>query len=237
MFDILHRKSGPDRALRASPYNAEPPLRPAARQSSVTAAIGLLRAQPWQRAAASTRARTGCASYGRVGRRRSTCRWQDLRDSGSPSRTVERGDAVRRQPARGHAAGAPTSGDPWAPGAIGNARWSGVSLADVLRAAGAETGAGCTSPSNACDRVRDAEAKTLPLRRLDPDGEGDVAGRSAGLCDERGGAGTGARLPAARGGARVCRRAQPEMAAAITVQDRPSDNHMQQRDYKLCRRT
>ncbi len=30
-----------------------------------------------------------------------------------------------------------TSGDPWAPGAIGNAEWTGVRLIDVLRAAGA----------------------------------------------------------------------------------------------------
>ena len=27
----------------------------------------------------------------------------------------------------------PVSGDPWAPGAIGNAEWTGVALADVLR--------------------------------------------------------------------------------------------------------
>ena len=33
-----------------------------------------------------------------------------------------------------------TSGDPWAPGAIGNAEWTGVPLADVLRAAGASDG-------------------------------------------------------------------------------------------------
>ena len=30
----------------------------------------------------------------------------------------------------------PTTGDPWAAGAIGNARWTGVRLADLLRAAG-----------------------------------------------------------------------------------------------------
>src|SRR3954454_17053540 len=29
----------------------------------------------------------------------------------------------------------PTLGDPWAPGAIGNAKWIGAALADVLRAA------------------------------------------------------------------------------------------------------
>ena len=33
----------------------------------------------------------------------------------------------------------PTSGDPWAAGAIGHAAWTGVRLADVLRAAGAAT--------------------------------------------------------------------------------------------------
>ncbi len=39
-------------------------------------------------------------------------------------------------------------GDLWGPGAIGNAEWTGVSLADVLSAAGVEGGvAGCTSPS------------------------------------------------------------------------------------------
>lgn len=31
-----------------------------------------------------------------------------------------------------------TTGDPWAPGAIGNAEWTGVALTDVLRAAGAD---------------------------------------------------------------------------------------------------
>ena len=36
----------------------------------------------------------------------------------------------------------PVSGDPWEPGAIGNAVWTGVSLADVLRAAGADETAG-----------------------------------------------------------------------------------------------
>ncbi len=36
----------------------------------------------------------------------------------------------------------PVSGDPWAPGAIGNAEWTGVALADVLRAAEVEVGAG-----------------------------------------------------------------------------------------------
>jgi sulfite oxidase len=35
--------------------------------------------------------------------------------------------------------GRPVTGDKWEPGAIGNAAWTGVSLADVLRAAEADT--------------------------------------------------------------------------------------------------
>ena len=34
---------------------------------------------------------------------------------------------------------APVSGDPWSAGAIGNARWTGVAMADLLAAAGSET--------------------------------------------------------------------------------------------------
>ena len=33
---------------------------------------------------------------------------------------------------------APVSGDPWAPGAIGNARWTGAALADILLACGVD---------------------------------------------------------------------------------------------------
>ena len=36
---------------------------------------------------------------------------------------------------------APTSGDPWAGGAVGNVRWKGAPLREVLAAAGAEIGA------------------------------------------------------------------------------------------------
>ena len=44
------------------------------------------------------------------------------------------------------------SGDPWAPGAVGNALWTGVALADVLRAAGAETAENLRVAFQACDR-------------------------------------------------------------------------------------
>jgi sulfite oxidase len=45
-----------------------------------------------------------------------------------------------------------TSGDPWDVGAIGNAEWTGVSLRDVLAAAGIQDGAsfvGTTGADNA----------------------------------------------------------------------------------------
>ncbi len=47
----------------------------------------------------------------------------------------------------------PTTGDPWAPGAIGNAAWTGVALADVLRAAGADTDPALHVAFDACDEV------------------------------------------------------------------------------------
>ena len=45
----------------------------------------------------------------------------------------------------------PTTGDPWAPGAIGNAEWNGVALADVLRAAGADLSPGLHVAFEAAD--------------------------------------------------------------------------------------
>ena len=59
--------------------------------------------------------------------------------SGLPQRTVEaamqcagnrRADMLKVRP---------VSGDPWSAGAIGNALWTGVALADILRAAGADS--------------------------------------------------------------------------------------------------
>ena len=44
---------------------------------------------------------------------------------------------MRRKPAGRLADSSPVSGDPWAAGAIGNAKWTGVRLADVLRPSGA----------------------------------------------------------------------------------------------------
>jgi sulfite oxidase len=55
----------------------------------------------------------------------------------------------------------PVSGDPWKAGAIGNAVWSGVALAEVLRAAGAARSASLHVAFMACD---DCEEKGEPFR-------------------------------------------------------------------------
>lgn len=45
----------------------------------------------------------------------------------------------------------PVTGDPWAPGAIGNATWTGASLADVLKAAGADDAPDLHVAFDGCD--------------------------------------------------------------------------------------
>ncbi len=55
-----------------------------------------------------------------------------------------------------------TSGDPWAPGAIGNAEWTGVPLAAVLRAAGAGTQASFHVAFEAVDIAENENARDTP---------------------------------------------------------------------------
>ena len=127
----------------------------------------------------------------------------------------------------------PTTGDPWAAGAIGNATWTGVALADVLHAAGAETDDGLHVAFDAGDEVelpdegRFRYGVSIPMRKaLAP--EVLLATMM-----------NGAPLTAAHGF--PLRVVVPGYAgvrsvkwlAGITVQDTPSANHMQQRDYKL----
>jgi DMSO/TMAO reductase YedYZ molybdopterin-dependent catalytic subunit len=47
----------------------------------------------------------------------------------------------------------PVTGDLWTAGAIGNGAWTGVALADVLRAADADTNRGAHVAFEACDTV------------------------------------------------------------------------------------
>ncbi len=127
----------------------------------------------------------------------------------------------------------PTSGDPWAPGAIGNATWTGVALADVLEAAGAATDAGLHVAFEACDEIempgegRFRYGVSIPLAKArSPEVLLAFEMNGEPLAPEHG---YPLRL-VVPGYAGV---RSPKWLGAVTVQDRPSDNHMQARDYKL----
>ena len=227
VFDILHRKSGLI-VHSTSPYNAEPPL-DRLRQSSVTAASDFYVRNHGNVPKLDEGAHR-LRVLGRVGVPLDLS-IQDLRDR-FESRTVE---AVMQcagnrradmQPVK------PTSGDPWAPGAIGNARWSGVSLADVLRAAGAEAGDGMHVAFDSCD---DCEADgekfrfgaSIPMEKaMSPEVLLATSMNGEALAPEH-----GFPLRVVVPGYAGVR--SPKWLRTITVQDQPSDNHIQQRDYKM----
>ena len=127
----------------------------------------------------------------------------------------------------------PTSGDPWSAGAIGNAEWAGVGLNDVLRAAGVASDAGLHVAFEAADIVelpnqpRFTFGTSIPLAKaLAPEVLLAWAMNDERLAPEHG---FPLRLivPGFAGVRSV------KWLRAIIVQDRPSENHMQQRDYKL----
>jgi len=126
----------------------------------------------------------------------------------------------------------PVSGDPWQPGAIGNAEWTGVPLADVLRAAGAETGGELHVGFAACDEVEIEDERfrygaSIPMgKALSEEVLLAFAMNGEALAPEH-----GFPLRAVVPGYAGVRSAK--WLAAIDVRDTPSDNHMQQRDYKL----
>ncbi len=127
----------------------------------------------------------------------------------------------------------PTSGDPWAAGAIGHAVWTGVALADVLKAAGAREEAGLHVAFEACDTVempaegRFAYGASIPMTKaMSPDVLLAFAMNGEPLAPEH-----GFPLRVVVPGYAGVR--SPKWLAAITVQGEPSDNHMQARDYKL----
>ncbi len=127
----------------------------------------------------------------------------------------------------------PTLGDPWGPGAIGNAVWTGVALADVLRAAGAREDAALHVAFESCDEVelpqegRFTYGASIPIgKALSPEVLLAFAMNGETLAPEH-----GFPLRVVVPGYAGVR--SPKWLAAITVQDRPSDNHMQQRDYRL----
>lgn len=130
----------------------------------------------------------------------------------------------------------PVPGDPWGPGAIGNATWGGVSLGDVLRAAGVAA------------EVNEDQAQHVAFDshdEIEDEGEHLRFGVSIPLAKAMA-PGTllaftmnGEPLTAEHGfPVRVVTPGyagvrSPKWLAAITVQDTPSDNPMQQKEYKL----
>jgi sulfite oxidase len=127
----------------------------------------------------------------------------------------------------------PVSGHPWAAGAIGNALWTGVALSDVLRAAGAPDDPSLHVAFSACDEVMMEDAgrftygASIPMTKaMAPEVLLAFAMNGEPLAPEHG-------FPirvVVPGFAGV---RSPKWLAGITVQDTPSGNHMQQRDYKL----
>jgi sulfite oxidase len=127
----------------------------------------------------------------------------------------------------------PVLGNLWAGGAIGNAEWTGIALADLLRAADAEDDPTLHVAFAACDEVelpgedRFHFGASIPMTKaMSPE---------VLLAFEM----NGEKLAPAHGF--PLRAVVPGFAGVrsvkwltgITVQNRPSDNHMQQRDYKL----
>jgi sulfite oxidase len=126
----------------------------------------------------------------------------------------------------------PVSGDPWQPGAIGNVEWGGVALADVLRAAGADVAPECHLAFSCLDDI-DLEGErfrfgaSIPMAKaMSPDVLLAFEMNGEALAPEH-----GFPLRVVTPGYAGVR--SPKWLASITVQDAPSDNHMQQRDYKL----
>ena len=133
------------------------------------------------------------------------------------------------------------SGDPWGPGAIGNAEWSGVALADVLRAAGvgslqAEDGQDSTAGRHVAFEAHDDIVEggeqirygvSIPLAKaMAPETLLAFAMNGEPLAPEH-----GYPLRVVTPGYAGVR--SPKWLAAINVQDAPSQNPMQQREYKL----
>ncbi len=152
--------------------------------------------------------------------------------SGFPSRTVmatmqcagnRRADMQRVRP---------TLGDPWAPGAVGNAEWTGASLADVLRAAGADEDAALHVAFDCADECS-VEGKTfrygasIPITKaLSPEVLLAYAMNGEALKAEH-----GAPLRVVVPGYAGVR--SPKWLHTVTVQDTPSANPIQADDYKL----
>ncbi|GLS42591.1 molybdopterin-dependent oxidoreductase [Methylobacterium brachythecii] len=124
----------------------------------------------------------------------------------------------------------PVSGDPWAPGAIGNAEWTGVRLADVLQAAGIGAGEERHVAFESHDRIAESDTRfgiSIPLAKaLAPETLLAFVMNGEVLAPEHG-------FPMRVVVPGFAGIRSPKWLARITVQDQPSDNPMQADDYKL----
>lgn len=137
---------------------------------------------------------------------------------------------MRRQPRADLHQLRPVNGDPRSAGAIGNAAWSGVSLAEILRAANITAGShvACTSADQVdADGAQTPYAISIPIAK--------ATSPEVLLAFEM----NGAPLAPAHGhplrlvvpgfaGVR-----SPKWLARITVQHHPAEGPIQARDYKL----
>lgn len=126
----------------------------------------------------------------------------------------------------------PVSGDPWSAGAIGNACWTGVRLADVLRAAGADLAPEyhvCFSSLDACkvDGKQFHFGASIPMSKaMSPEVILAYAMNGAPLEPKH-----GYPLRVVTPGFAGVR--SPKWLAAIDVRDQPSESPIQAEDYKL----
>ena len=228
MFDPLEAKPGL-LAHSQHPYNAEPP--PARLLASALTA----RADLYVRCHGDVPRLDAAAHRLRVGGHVATP--LDLSMADLRERFPERSVTAVMQCAGNRRADLqsvrPTLGDPWAAGAIGNVRWTGVALADVLRAAGAKTDAALHVAFDSLDEVempgegRFTYGASIPMfKAVSPEVLLAYAMNGEPLAPEH-----GFPLRAVVPGYAGVR--SPKWLAAVTVQDEPSANHMQRRDYKL----
>ena len=228
MFNLFHAK--PNLIVHSeSPYNAEPHL------NHLRAAFITPRSEFYVRCHGNTPRLDAEAHRLQVGGQVAKpvdLSIQEMRDR-FPQRTVtavmqcagnRRADLQRVRP---------VTGDPWAPGAIGNAEWTGVALADLLQAVGAGEDASLHVAFAACDEVempdegRFCFGASIPMAKaMSPEVLLAYEMNGEPLAPEHGFP-LRVVVPGFAGVRSV------KWLTGITVQDRPSDNHMQQRDYKL----
>ena len=228
MFDTSHLKAGLI-VQSETPYNAETPL-DRLRRSDVTA-----QADFYVRSHGAVPRLTEATHRLGVGGRVQTT--LDLSMADLRQRFPERTVTAVMQCAGNRRADLqcvrPTTGDPWAPGAIGNAAWTGAALADVLHAAGADTDPALHVTFDACDEVeipdegRFTYGVSIPMAKaMSPEVLLAYAMNGEPLAPEHG-------FPLRLMVPGFAGVRSPKWLTRVTVQEQPSGNHMQQRDYKM----